>query len=72
MSVDIRCGDVLDELADLPDESAQCVVTSPPYFMDQFSIIVSPDVSERICRASATEESKASSSSSRFEASKGV
>jgi DNA modification methylase len=28
----ILCGDVLEQLATLPDESVQCVVTSPPYW----------------------------------------
>lgn len=28
--IEIRQGHILDELAKLPDESAQCVVTSPP------------------------------------------
>lgn len=28
----ILCGDALDVLAALPDQSVQCVVTSPPYF----------------------------------------
>ena len=32
MSVRILIGDVRDRLADLPDESVHCVVTSPPYF----------------------------------------
>jgi DNA modification methylase len=29
---EIRQGDVLDRLREIPDESVQCVVTSPPYF----------------------------------------
>jgi len=29
---EILCGDVLDRLSELPDESVQCVVTSPPYY----------------------------------------
>jgi DNA modification methylase len=32
MSVRILLGDVREKLADLPDESVHCVVTSPPYF----------------------------------------
>ncbi len=32
MSVRIIIGDVRERLRDLPDESAHCVVTSPPYF----------------------------------------
>ena len=32
MSVRVLEGDVLDRLAELPDESVQCVVTSPPYW----------------------------------------
>lgn len=32
MTVRILTGDVRDRLADLPDGSVQCVVTSPPYF----------------------------------------
>lgn len=28
----VLCGDVLDRLRELPDESVQCVVTSPPYW----------------------------------------
>ena len=32
MSVTILCGDALDQLKTLPDESVHCVVTSPPYF----------------------------------------
>ena len=32
MSVEILTGDALTELAKLPDESVQCVVTSPPYW----------------------------------------
>lgn len=28
----ILCGDVIDELRTLPDDSVQCVVTSPPYY----------------------------------------
>lgn len=32
MSVRILQGHVLDKLAEMPDESAHCVVTSPPYF----------------------------------------
>jgi len=32
MNVNIICGDALTELKKLPDESVQCVVTSPPYF----------------------------------------
>jgi DNA modification methylase len=28
----IYIGDVLDRLRDLPDESVQCAVTSPPYW----------------------------------------
>jgi len=32
MSFKILTGDVLDRLADLEDESVQCVVTSPPYW----------------------------------------
>ena len=32
MSVRILTGDVRERLADLPDASVQCVVTSPPYF----------------------------------------
>ncbi|KKM73998.1 hypothetical protein LCGC14_1404870, partial [marine sediment metagenome] len=31
-SWEIRVGDVLDELREMPDESVQCVVTSPPYW----------------------------------------
>ena len=30
--VDIRCGDCLDVLRTLPDQSVHCCVTSPPYF----------------------------------------
>ncbi len=30
--VDVRIGDVLDKLRELPDESVHCVVTSPPYW----------------------------------------
>lgn len=30
--LDIRCGHVLDELRQMPNESVNCVVTSPPYF----------------------------------------
>ena len=32
MTVRILTGDVFDHLAELPDESVHCVVTSPPYF----------------------------------------
>lgn len=32
MSVRVLVGDVLERLAELPDESVQCVVTSPPYW----------------------------------------
>lgn len=32
MSVDIRIGDVFERLAELPDDSVDCVVTSPPYW----------------------------------------
>ena len=32
MSVDILVGDVFAKLAELPDESVHCVVTSPPYW----------------------------------------
>ena len=32
MTVQIRVGNVFDCLADLPDESVHCVVTSPPYW----------------------------------------
>lgn len=32
MAVEILIGDVFDRLADLPDESVDCVVTSPPYW----------------------------------------
>ena len=32
MSVRILVGDVLERLAELPDESVHCVVTSPPYW----------------------------------------
>lgn len=32
MTWEIRQGDVLDRLGEIPDESVQCVVTSPPYF----------------------------------------
>ena len=32
MSVQILVGDVFDRLAQLPDESVNCVVTSPPYW----------------------------------------
>ncbi len=32
MAVDIRIGDVFEELAKIPDESINCVVTSPPYW----------------------------------------
>ena len=32
MSVEILTGDALTELAKLPAESVQCVVTSPPYW----------------------------------------
>ena len=32
MSVRILIGDVFDRLAQLPDESVHCVVTSPPYW----------------------------------------
>ena len=28
----LYCGDVLDVLSDLPDESVDCVVSSPPYW----------------------------------------
>ena len=31
--VDLRLGDCLSVMRDLPDESANCIVTSPPYFM---------------------------------------
>lgn len=30
--IDLRCGDALEVLRTLPDESVQCVVTSPPYW----------------------------------------
>ena len=30
--VDIRCGDCLDVLREMPDRSVHCCVTSPPYF----------------------------------------
>ncbi len=29
---EIRCGDALAELAKMPDESVNCVITSPPYY----------------------------------------
>ena len=29
---ELYCGEVLKVLADMPDESVQCIVTSPPYF----------------------------------------
>ena len=29
---DVREGDVLERLAEMPDESVHCVVTSPPYW----------------------------------------
>ncbi len=32
MTVEILVGDVMDKLAELPDESVQCAVTSPPYY----------------------------------------
>lgn len=32
MTVTILTGDVRDRLKGLPDDSVQCVVTSPPYF----------------------------------------
>ena len=32
MTVRIMVGDVLDKLAELPDESVHCVITSPPYW----------------------------------------
>ena len=32
MKATILVGDVLDRLRELPDESGQCVVTSPPYW----------------------------------------
>lgn len=32
MSIDIRVGDARQILRDIPDESINCVVTSPPYF----------------------------------------
>jgi DNA modification methylase len=32
MTWEIRQGDVLDRLREMPDESVQCVVTSPPYW----------------------------------------
>ena len=32
MTVRVLTGDVFDRLAELPDESVHCVVTSPPYF----------------------------------------
>lgn len=32
MSVRILIGDVFERLADLPDDSVDCVVTSPPYW----------------------------------------
>ncbi len=32
MSFEIRQGDVLERLAEMPDESVDCVVTSPPYY----------------------------------------
>ena len=32
MTVTVLTGDVFDRLAELPDESVHCVVTSPPYF----------------------------------------
>lgn len=32
MTVTIKVGDVLEQLATLPDESVHCVVTSPPYW----------------------------------------
>jgi DNA modification methylase len=28
----VICGDVIDSLKTLPDESVNCVVTSPPYY----------------------------------------
>ena len=32
MTVRILVGDVRDRLAEIPDQSVQCVVTSPPYY----------------------------------------
>jgi DNA modification methylase len=32
MTVQILVGDILDRLADIPDESVDCIVTSPPYW----------------------------------------
>ena len=32
MSIRVIIGDVREKLAELPDESVHCVVTSPPYF----------------------------------------
>lgn len=32
MSWEIRCGDALERLREMPDESVQCCVTSPPYW----------------------------------------
>lgn len=32
MTVRIMVGDALSQLAELPDESVHCVVTSPPYW----------------------------------------
>ena len=32
MTVNILIGDVFERLAEMPDESVQCVVTSPPYW----------------------------------------
>ena len=33
-SWEIRQGDVLDRLREMPDESVQCCITSPPYFVN--------------------------------------
>ena len=30
--VDLRCGDCLEIMKDIPDKSIDCIVTSPPYW----------------------------------------
>lgn len=32
MNINIRNGNVIDELKKIPDESVDCVVADPPYF----------------------------------------
>jgi DNA modification methylase len=49
--IDFLCGNVIDVLKTLPDESVNCVVTSPPYFrLRRYSDAVKfkNDVSEEI------------------------